>query len=69
MSRAAPGPHPHPLTPAELPAGEDWWIGCGECNTAVQGGAAGFAAHRRTVHDPRRDYGDHRTPITVTVQF
>ncbi|MER5757733.1 hypothetical protein [Streptomyces sp. NPDC002082] len=69
MSRAAPGPHPHPLTPAELPAEEDWWTGCGECNTAVQGGAAGLAAHRRTVHDPRRDYSDRRTPITVTVHF
>ncbi|MFE9847063.1 hypothetical protein [Streptomyces goshikiensis] len=28
-------------------------------------GAAGLAAHRRTVHDPRRDYGDRRIPITV----
>ncbi|MGW6866498.1 hypothetical protein [Streptomyces sp. NPDC054901] len=69
MSRAADGPHPHPLTPAELPAGDAWLNGCDECHLPVQGGAAGLAAHRRTVHDPRRDYGDRRTRITVNGQF
>ncbi|MFB8406121.1 hypothetical protein [Streptomyces sp. NPDC055912] len=69
MSRAADSPHPHPLTPAELPAGEDWWNGCRECGTSIQGGTAGFTAHRRTVHDPRRDYGDRRTPITIRLDY
>ncbi|MFF3863667.1 hypothetical protein [Streptomyces sp. NPDC002209] len=69
MSRAADGPHPHPLAPAELPAGDDWWNGCGDCTTPVQGGAAGLAAHRRTIHDPRRDYGDRRTPITIRLDL
>lgn len=69
MSRAADGPHPHPLTPAELPARDEWWHSCGECRIPVQGGAAGLAAHRRTVHDPRRDYGDHRRPITIQLDF
>ncbi|KUH36115.1 hypothetical protein [Streptomyces kanasensis] len=69
MSRAADGPHPHPLTPAELPAGDEWWRGCPDCHLPIQGGAAGLAAHCRTVHDPRRDYGDHRRPITIRVDF
>ncbi|RPK23568.1 hypothetical protein EES37_38075 [Streptomyces sp. ADI91-18] len=69
MSRAVEGPHPHPLTPADLPTGDHWWQGCPDCTTPVQGGAAALAAHRRTVHDPRRDYGDRRIPITVNVQF
>ncbi|MFD3720101.1 hypothetical protein [Streptomyces sp. NPDC058674] len=34
-----------------------------------EGGAAGLAARRRTVHDPRRDYGDHRTSITIQFEF
>ncbi|WP_322872206.1 hypothetical protein [Streptomyces goshikiensis] len=63
MSRAAEGPHP--FTPTELPAGDVWLSGCDECQLPVQGGAAGLAAHRRTVHDPRRDFGDRRIPITV----
>ncbi|MFE6818591.1 hypothetical protein [Streptomyces sp. NPDC057675] len=69
MSRAADGPHPHPLTPADLPAGDEWWHGCAECRIPVQGGAAGLAAHCRTVHAPRRDYGDRRIPITVRIDF
>ncbi|MZE55909.1 hypothetical protein GTY86_32475, partial [Streptomyces sp. SID5770] len=52
MSRAAEGPRPHPLTPAELPAGDEWWRGCPDCHLPIQGGAAGLAAHCRTVHDP-----------------
>lgn len=58
MSRAADEPHPHPLTPAALPAGDKWWHGCPDCHLPIQGGCAGLAAHRRTVHtsagDPRR---------------
>ncbi|MCZ0204711.1 hypothetical protein OZK63_04695 [Streptomyces sp. UMAF16] len=58
MSRAAPGPHPHPLTPADLPDGDEWWRGCPDCHLPIQGGVVGLAAHRRTVHhgrdDPRR---------------
>ncbi|MFI8516004.1 hypothetical protein ACIGHB_33280 [Streptomyces sp. NPDC085460] len=69
MSRAADGPHPHPLTPADLLDGDEWWHGCAECRIPVQGGAAGLAAHCRTVHDPRRDYGDRRIPITVRLDF
>lgn len=69
MSRAADGPHPHPLTPAELPSGDAWLYGCDECQLPLQGGAAGLAAHRRTVHDPRRDYGDRRTPITIQLDL
>ncbi|MET9438096.1 hypothetical protein [Streptomyces sp. NPDC006551] len=64
MSRAANGRQPHPLTPADLPPGEDWWNGCRECGTAVQGGLAGFAAHRATVHHGRYD-GDRRIPIQL----
>ncbi|MFI5621738.1 hypothetical protein [Streptomyces sp. NPDC051567] len=67
MSRAAPGPHPHPLTPADLPASDQWAAACQDCHLVIQGGSAGLAAHRRTVHDPRRDYGDRRTRITVNV--
>ncbi|WP_309053582.1 hypothetical protein [Streptomyces sp.] len=62
MSRAADGPHPHPLTPAELPAGDEWWHGCRDCHLPIQGGAAGLAAHRRTV---RTSAGDPRRPITI----
>lgn len=62
MSRAAPGPHPHPLTPADLPPGDDWWRTCSSCHLPVQGGTAGLAAHQRTVHSHR---DDPRTPITV----
>ncbi|MFF3085871.1 hypothetical protein ACFVRB_12555 [Streptomyces nojiriensis] len=69
MSRPADGPHPHPLTPADLPAGDEWLYGCDVCRLPVQGGAAGLAAHRRTVHDPRRDYGDCRTPITIRLDL
>ncbi|MFB7900578.1 hypothetical protein ACFC1B_30215 [Streptomyces xiamenensis] len=57
MSRAADRPHEHPLTPAELPAGDDWYRGCPNCHLLIQGGRAGLAAHQRTVHsragDPR----------------
>ncbi|MEJ8653646.1 hypothetical protein WKI65_37780 [Streptomyces sp. MS1.AVA.3] len=66
MSRAAPGPHPHPLTPADLPAGDEWWSGCPTCHLPIQGGSAGLAAHRRTVHTHR---GDPRTPITVQLNY
>jgi hypothetical protein len=69
MSRTAPGPHPHPLTPAGLPDGDEWWRGCPDCHLPIQGGAAGLAAHRGTVHNPRRDYGDRRTPITIQLDF
>ncbi|MFZ3475966.1 hypothetical protein ACODT4_44040 [Streptomyces sp. 2.9] len=69
MTRAADGPHPHPLTPAALPAGDEWWWRCGQCTTPVQGGAAALAAHRRTVHDPRRDYGDRRIPISIRLDY
>nr|WP_168723224.1 hypothetical protein [Streptomyces sp. SAT1]ANO42815.1 hypothetical protein A8713_036860 [Streptomyces sp. SAT1] len=69
MSRAADGPHPHPLTPAELPDGDDWFHGCPDCHLPVQGGGAGLAAHRHTVHNPRRDYGDRRIPITIRLDF
>ncbi|MFF5188712.1 hypothetical protein ACFY30_33940 [Streptomyces sp. NPDC000345] len=58
-----PGPpHPHPLTPAELPEGDTWFQGCPECHLPIQGGAAGLDAHRRTVHTHA---GDHRHQITI----
>ncbi|MFF5407871.1 hypothetical protein ACFY8K_34020 [Streptomyces misionensis] len=63
MSRAADGPHPHLLTPADLPAGDDWWHGCPECHLPIQGGAAGLAAHCRTVHTSADG------PRTITVQL
>ncbi|MEV0696282.1 hypothetical protein [Streptomyces sp. NPDC050388] len=66
MSRAADGPHPHPLTPADLPAGDDWWHGCPQCHLPIQGGAAGLAAHRRTAHS---NFGDPRRPITIHLEF
>ncbi|MEV6806542.1 hypothetical protein [Streptomyces sp. NPDC051132] len=68
-SRAADGPHPHPLTPAGLTDGDDWFHGCPDCHLPIQGGAAGLAAHRRTVHNPRRDYGDRRISITIRLDF
>ncbi|MGV9419977.1 hypothetical protein ACWDO6_21050 [Streptomyces sp. NPDC003674] len=58
MSRATDGPHPHPLTPA----GDEWCHGCRDCHLSIQGGAAGLAAHRRTVHTQA---GDPRLPITI----
>ncbi|MER6564115.1 hypothetical protein ABT300_41630 [Streptomyces sp. NPDC001027] len=64
MSRAAQGPHP--LTPAELPAGDEWWHGCRDCHLPIQGGAAGLAAHRSTVHTSA---GDPRHPITIHLEF
>ncbi|GGN65420.1 hypothetical protein GCM10012285_68170 [Streptomyces kronopolitis] len=69
MSRAACRPHPHPLTPAELPDGDDWFHGCPNCHLPIQGGSAGLAAHRRTVHNPRRDCGDRRIPTTIRLDF
>ncbi|MEU4799455.1 hypothetical protein [Streptomyces sp. NPDC023327] len=69
MSRATDGLHPHPLTPADLPPSEDWSLGCPECHLPIQGGGAGLTAHRRTVHNPRRAYGDRRTPITIRLDF
>lgn len=69
MSRTADVPHPHPLTPAELPTGDEWWHGCPDCHLPIQGGGAGLAAHRRTVHNPRRDSGDRRIPITIRLDF
>ncbi|MFI9248053.1 hypothetical protein ACIGXF_37080 [Streptomyces sp. NPDC053086] len=62
MSRAADGPHPHPLTLAELPDGDAWFRGCPDCHLPIQGGDAGLAAHRRTVHTHA---GDPRRPITI----
>ncbi|MFI5808387.1 hypothetical protein [Streptomyces sp. NPDC051561] len=64
MSRAADGPHP--LTPAGLPAGDEWAQCCPACHLPIQGGSAGMTAHRRTVHTRA---GDPRTPITVQLQF
>lgn len=55
-------PHPHPLTPAELPEGDTWFRGCPECHLPIQGGAAGLSAHRRTVHTRA---GDPRPQITI----
>ncbi|MEF3117599.1 hypothetical protein [Streptomyces chrestomyceticus] len=60
MSRAADAPHP--LTPAELPDEDDWSHGCPDCHLPVQGGGAGLAAHRRTVHTSA---GDPRHRITI----
>ncbi|MFB7076515.1 hypothetical protein [Streptomyces sp. NPDC056308] len=60
MSRAAPGPHP--LTPAGLPAGDEWVRGCPTCHLPIQGGSASLATHRRTVHTSA---GDPRTPINI----
>jgi len=65
-NRAAPGPHPHPVTPDHLPAGEEWWRGCPTCFLPIQGGGAGLAAHRRTVHSNR---DDPRIPITIRLDF
>ncbi|MFE3770861.1 hypothetical protein [Streptomyces sp. NPDC059122] len=62
MSRPADGPHPYPLTPAELPAGDEWWHGCPACHLPIQGGSAGLAVHRSTVHTSA---GDPRTPINI----
>ncbi|MFF0386855.1 hypothetical protein [Streptomyces sp. NPDC004286] len=69
MSSTADGPHPHPLTQDELPDGDDWFHGCPDCHLPIQGGGAGLAEHRRTVHNPRRDYGDRRIPITIRLDF
>jgi hypothetical protein len=66
VSRDADSPHPHPLTPAELPAGAEWWHGCPNCHLPIQGGAAGLAAHQRTVHTSA---GDPRIPITIHLEF
>ncbi|WP_217239826.1 hypothetical protein [Streptomyces sp. AC555_RSS877] len=66
MSRAADGPHPHPITPADLPTGDEWWRGCQDCHLPIQGGAAGLAAHRRTVHTAA---SDPRCPITIHLEF
>ncbi|MGW2464484.1 hypothetical protein ACWC2M_36725 [Streptomyces sp. NPDC001761] len=66
MSRAADGPRLRPLTPAELPAGDEWWHSCPECYLPIQGGAAGLAVHRRTVHTSA---GDPRRPITIHLDF
>ncbi|MGW4951525.1 hypothetical protein [Streptomyces parvulus] len=63
--RAQP-PHPHPLTPADLPAGDDWWHGCPDCPLPIQGGAASLAAHRHTVHTHA---GDPRRPITIQLDY
>ncbi|MGW2109513.1 hypothetical protein [Streptomyces sp. NPDC001948] len=62
MSRAADGPHLHPLTPAGLPAGDQWAHGCPHCHIRIQGGSAGLASHRRTAHTSA---GDPRTPINI----
>lgn len=66
MSRAADGPHPHPLTPAGLPTGDEWWRGCPECHLPIQSGGAGLAAHHRIVHT---NAGDPRRPITIDLEF
>lgn len=63
--RAQP-PHPYPLTPADLPAGDDWWHGCPDRPLPIQGAAAGLAAHRRTVHTHA---GDPRRPITIQLDY
>ncbi|PWJ02897.1 hypothetical protein DKG34_36100 [Streptomyces sp. NWU49] len=66
MSRAADGPHPHPLTPADLPDGDDRWHGCPDCHLPIQGGTAGLAAHRSTVHTRS---GDTRRKITIHLEL
>ncbi|WP_345516008.1 hypothetical protein [Streptomyces yanii] len=58
MSRAADSLHPHPL----IPAGDQWAHRCPVCHLPIQGGSAGVAAHRRTVHNPD---DDPRTPISI----
>ncbi|GAA2984583.1 hypothetical protein GCM10010519_18790 [Streptomyces lactacystinicus] len=63
MTRAAPGPHPHPLTPDDLPPGTPWWSSCPDCHSPIQGGPLGRRAHRRTAHHP--DPHDRRIPITI----
>ncbi|MGW0538077.1 hypothetical protein [Streptomyces sp. NPDC003032] len=68
-ARTARAPHPHPLTPGDLPAGDAWSHGCPDCYLPIQGGSAGLAAHRNTVHNPRRDYGDPRPSITIRLDF
>ncbi|MGC5400797.1 hypothetical protein ACPXCP_34275 [Streptomyces sp. DT20] len=66
VSRAAGGAHPHPLTPAELPDGDDWFRGCPDCHLPIQGGGAGLTAHRRTVHTTA---GYPRIPITIRLDL
>jgi len=61
-----PGPHPHPVTPDELSGGEAWCHNCPQCRSPIQGGQAGLAAHRRTVHSHR---DDPRIPITINLTF
>jgi hypothetical protein len=63
---SAPGPHLHPLTPADIPAGDEWWRGCPDCHLPIQGGSAGLAAHRNTVHTRA---GDPRRPITIHLDY
>ncbi|WP_424893276.1 hypothetical protein [Streptomyces sp. XH2] len=58
--------HPHPLTPADLPAGDQWWHSCPDCHLPIQGGSTGLAAHRRTAHHHR---DDPRPPITIQLDF
>ncbi|MFI8194690.1 hypothetical protein ACIF8T_39335 [Streptomyces sp. NPDC085946] len=59
-------PHLPPLTPADLPEGDDWWHGCPDCHLPIQGGTAGLAAHRATVHTRS---GDPRRQITINPGF
>ncbi|WP_188302637.1 group II intron maturase-specific domain-containing protein [Streptomyces sp. CBMA123] len=56
MTRAALGPHSHPLTPADLPPGTAWWSSCPDCRSPIQGGPLGLRAHRRTAHRPDRSF-------------
>ncbi|MFI6359530.1 hypothetical protein ACIBJF_44730 [Streptomyces sp. NPDC050743] len=64
MTRAAPGPHP--LTPAALPDGADWWHGCPHCHLPIQGRVAGLAAHRSTVHSRSGDVLSEEAPQNPT---
>ncbi|MFE9445667.1 hypothetical protein ACFYO2_43600 [Streptomyces sp. NPDC006602] len=56
-------PRLHPFAQADLLAGDEWWRGCPDCHLPIQGGGAGLAAHRSTVHtsagDPRRQITSH----------
>jgi hypothetical protein len=66
VTRAASDPHPHPLTPDQLPADQDWRHSCPTCFLPIQGGRAGLTAHQRTVHNSS---GDPRIPITIRIEF
>ncbi|WOT40676.1 hypothetical protein [Streptomyces coeruleorubidus] len=57
---------PRPLTLADLLDGDEWCNDCPDCHLPIQGGSAGLAAHRSTVHTHA---GDPRRPITIHLEF